>query len=189
MIGAGKHRSKTSRDISRQEIFPLLNFEKCERPYLVYTVYNFSVPDLIKWEPVLSEGFWCFDQYSYFPKVMTQESEIMLNFCSSIAPTIWDQVYVSIWSGLLSLKLEWLEQVNMGLKFLEVLGDKKSLHCKISRNMKGHILCRLFTILQYLISKSESLRWEKFFGGFTNIPIFQQLWLKRVKSWSTFAQQ
>ena len=49
--------------------------------------------------------------------------ETINNLLSALAPTIWDQVCVSIWSGLLSLKLEWLEQVNMGPRFLEVFQD------------------------------------------------------------------
>ena len=115
--------------------------------------------------------------------------ETINNLLSALAPTIWDQVCVSIWYGLLSLKLEWLEQVNTVPRLVEIFWDSKSFHLKILRNVKGHILCILFTTVRYLISKSESQRGEKVFGGFTNISTFQQLWLKRVKSWSTFAQQ
>ena len=89
MIGAGKHGSKISWGISRQEIFPLKNVKGHILCILFTTVrYLISKSKSQRWERV----FFCFYQHSYFPKFVTQESEIVLNFCSSIAPTIWDQV-------------------------------------------------------------------------------------------------
>ena len=77
--------------------------------------------------------------------------ETINNLLSALAPTIWDQVCVSIWIWIIKFKAEMIGTGNMCPRFLEVFRDKKSFHLEILRNLKGQILCILFTTVRYLI--------------------------------------